>query len=74
MLLDRCEVGIAINEQGCQRTLHSRNECTATDVGSNGKHLCANRRDDPACRACESRPLAACLTSRFSISRQYADA
>jgi len=33
VLLDRCEVRIAINEQGCQRTLHNGYECTGMVPG-----------------------------------------
>jgi len=37
VLLDRGEVRIAIDEQGCERTLHDRQRCIRPATGSNGK-------------------------------------
>ena len=39
VLLDRREVGIAVDEQGCKRTLHNGKGCTGRDAGSNGKWI-----------------------------------
>ena len=36
VLLDRREVGIAVDEQGCEGALHKEKGCTGMGAGSNG--------------------------------------